>query len=115
VNAPNSRDYGRGIDQPAQVAGEAEAARVGESLAVGQQQVGGAGERRQSVEHRRDLAKRQQPRYVGDRGRPARQRRLDQLQIRNPQHRDRRPGDAAALLEPDVDAGDQSGRAQAIA
>ena len=90
------------------MAGEAEAARVGEALAVAEQEVGGRRERRQRLERRRDLAKRQQARDVGKAGRPARERALDQGEPGQPEHRDRGAGDPARLLEADVDAGDQA-------
>ena len=86
ANSPNSRDLatpmvGR-VEQPAEMARQAEAPGVGEALAIGKQQIRGAGERRQRFEHRRDFAKRQQARPLRKCGRPARQRGLDHLQIR---------------------------------
>jgi hypothetical protein len=80
---------------------------VSEALAVAQQQIRGAGERRQRVEDRPNLAKRQQPRHVREAGRPACQRGLLELQIIKAQHCDRGSGDAAVGLVPDVDPGDE--------
>ena len=87
---------------------------MGEAMAVTQQQVGSAGQGRQRAQRRGDFAKRQQPRHVGEPGRPPRQRRLDELQIPTAQYGDRGPGDAGAVLESDIDAGHQDERAQTV-
>ena len=64
----------------------------------------------QGVDGGRDLAKRQQARHVREARRAPRDALLDRHEIRQAQHRDRRPRDFACLLEPDVDAGDQRDR-----
>ena len=96
------------------MAGEAEPARMGEALAVAEQKIGGRGERRQGLERRRDLAKRQQARNVGKTGRTAGERALDHEQSRQAENRDRGTRDLARLLEADVDASDQSDLAEPV-
>ena len=119
MNSPNSRDLATpmvGVSS-SQPRWHARPKRLGwaRPWPSASSRSGIAGERRQRVEHRGDLAKRQQPRHVGKCGRPPRQRELDQLQIGELQHRDRGAGHAAPVLEADVDPGDQVGRAQPIA
>jgi hypothetical protein len=92
----------------AHVAGEAQAARVGNALAVAEQQVGPsrqAGERRQQ---RRRLAERQQAGDVGEVERPTGQRALQQLQAWPGQQRGRAPHQTAGGLIVSIEAGDQS-------
>lgn len=97
------------------MAGEPEAPGMGQALAVAEQEVGDRGEGRQRIQDRRDLAKRQQSGHVGKAGRPARHRVLERLEAREAQDHHGRPGDASAVLEADVDAGDPLDRTEPVA
>ena len=77
------------------MAGESEPPGMGEALAVTQKQVWGAGQRRQRAQRRGDFAKRQQPRHVGEAGRPPRQ--ADSTSCRSPQ---RSTATAARVMRP---------------
>ena len=113
ADQPRLGDADRGqAGDHAEMRGDAEAARVGDALAVDHQQVGLPVQHRQGRERGRDLAERQVARNVGKAGRQGGQRALHQLEALAVEQGDRSPGEPGGLGDVDVDAGDQARRGQ---
>ena len=87
------------------MAGNAEAARVGETVTVDEEQIGRDPELVERRQRGRGLAKRQQARHIGKRRRAVGEAPLSEFEARKRQHRNRRAGALAAVAESDVDAG----------
>ena len=104
----------RTVEQQPDVAGDPEAARVRNALAVVQDQIGRAGHLLERGEHRRRLPEREQPGNVGEPRRHADHGALHQRESREIEHRHRRARDPPVLLESDVDAGDAPHRADPV-
>jgi len=103
------------------VAGDPEAARVGDPLTIADQQIGAHAQLAERGQHRRDLAERQEAGNVWKgRGTP-RDRVVQRLERRVGQHDDRRAGQHGALvaarvaLVAGVDARDRADRAEVVA
>ena len=102
------------VERPAQVGGEAEATRMGES--PGRRRSAGRARSAAPPGHRaRPGSCETTAGRARKRSRTPRQAGLRQSQVALPQHRNRGPRHAAAILEADVDAGDQTDRTRAIA
>ena len=101
--------------QHAQVAGDAESARMGQALAVADEQVRQAFEFLQCRENRRRFPKGKQSRHVGKAGRQGDEGLLTEFQPWKSQHHDGGAGEPVIPVETHVDAGHRADRSQPVA
>lgn len=104
----------RPVDQPAEMAGQAETARMSPPLTIAEKKIRRDPQRVECGQSRRHLPKRKQARDIGEGGRPADQRLVQGLQGREIEHNGCRAGGPAAVCKADVDAGDGVDRTEPV-